>query len=253
VAGNRSTETFRRATSAPHTSPTEGQLLGGFSSSGGSLVYSLVQGKAKSSTCSARQVRCTVSYSGGGVWQVVDGRPLRVQGAVGSFLTATAAGKLAEVLPIDDAHAGHVIQVRILQSGALLSTIDVKAPILAVALSGNLLAVITGVESRGPQSLTRIGAASPALIEWYSVAGGKALGKHALPKDSGTELAASGTSLIFRVGHQLRLLDTKSGIVTRLARGKFDPYSVSIAGSRLLWAEPTTTGSAIKTLALSPE
>jgi hypothetical protein len=236
VAGSRTVRVLAHVTSGAIGDST-GVELGGIAGGGTTLLFSVVDSAIDDpSTCDAQGYRCTIVYRGGGVWRLAGDRKIRVPETPGAFLLAVSGGRVALVLPGTSRSPGRTVQVRELVSGRLVGESEAAAGVRAIGISPSLVAVLVG-NAKGPKR-----------IEWHGPAAATALGTLALPPQAGDDLSVSGRRILFRVGRQLRLLDTRTRTSRTVAVGQRTPFSPSIEGDRVLWAENTHTGSVLRTV-----
>jgi hypothetical protein len=236
AAGGRGVRGLAYVMSGPASDAT-GDVRGGVASDGKqTLVFSLLVAAVDDpTTCDPEGYDCTIVYRGGGVWRVVRGRKVRVPNTPGSFLLAASGSRIALVVPGDSRHPGRSVQVRRVADGGLVAALSASAPVRAIGLSSSVVAVLVAGDAKGPKR-----------IEWYEPDTGASLGALDLPSQAGSDLSLSGRRILFRVGRQLRLLDTRTGRTRTVAAPQRTPFSPSLEGKRLLWAENAARGSVVR-------
>jgi hypothetical protein len=163
----------------------------------------------------------------GGVERVVGTSAPHVRGVRPPAAIAVSGNRLA-VIPRGDIgdlpdQATATVEVRTVASGALLRRIRLDGEGIALALSGDTLAVLVG----GANGLT---------LASYSVASGRLVQSVETPGSTAPELSASSAGIVSRVDRSIRLLQ-RSGAQRELAVAAATPIGLSIEGSRVVWAE----------------
>ncbi len=83
------------------------------------------------------------------------------------------------------------------------------------------------------------------FIERYSYEG-RSLASTRVPAATLPQLSATEERIVFSVGKDVRVLDVRSGAVTRLATAGAIPIGLSIEGRRVAWAENVTIGGKLR-------
>jgi len=96
---------------------------------------------------------------------------------------------------------------------------------IAIALSPRVLAVLT--TQAGPRD----------RISWFSATDGTKLGNALVSALAAPQLTASNRAIVYRVGHVLRSVSTRNGRIVKLVKTGQNWVGLSLAHSRLIWAE----------------
>jgi hypothetical protein len=239
----------RRFQQVAHTTNGVGLWLGGLAGSDGTLVYSVAQVQYKDqvaclSTPSAPGA-CDFEVSGGGIYRVVGRKqPVLVHGAPPAIEVAASGNDVAYVAAGGANAAGQPlpspdvpVEVRDVQTGALLASITPTGTPLAIGLKGNVLALL----SRSGKGLS---------LDWYDVRTGDSSGSVTPPTQTAPELSVGESAIVFRVGRSIRAADIGTGQIRTLATASSTPIGLSVAGNRVAWAENVGGRGRIRALTL---
>ena len=152
-------------------------------------------------------------------------------GAGPALLLAAAAGRIAyvpatTVKGISPAtSANNVLQIVNATTGAVVGQAPVHGFPIAIALSSQVLAVLT---TQGT---------SHDRISWFSAADGKKLGNLVISGSAAPQLAANDRLIVYRSGLWLRGISTRTGHPGKLVKTGVNYVGLTLAKGRLLWAE----------------
>jgi TolB protein len=110
------------------------------------------------------------------------------------------------------------------RTGRLVATASATGRVVAVALSGSMLALLVD-DSSGQR------------IEMIDPRSGASRGHIAVPPGAAPELSAAGTSVVYHVGKTVFLVDGARRRTRQLAVAASAPIGLSIEGRRVAWAE----------------
>jgi hypothetical protein len=239
----------RRFQQVAHATNGAGLWLGGLAGGDGTLVYSVAQVQYKDqvaclSTPNAPGA-CDFEVSGGGIYRVVGRRqPVLVHGAPPAIEVAASGTDVAYIAASGANAAGQPlsspdvpVEVRDARTGTLVASVTPPGTPLAIALSGNVLALL----SRSPGGLE---------LNWYDVRTGDSSGSATPPAQTAPELSVGATAIVFRVGRSIRAADIGTGLVHTLATASSTPIGLSAAGNRVAWAENIGGRGRIRALTL---
>jgi hypothetical protein len=249
--GNDTTE--RRFKEVAHTKRGPGFWLGGIAGNtvrtGGQAVSSLVYGITAVEYVD--EIACLSGGScqmklaaGGGVYQVV-GRPpatlipntraaveVSVSGSTVAYVPAAAVGP--QGTPI--AAADQPVEIVDVGTGVSIAHVTTLGIPLAISLTPHVLATL----ERTPTGLK---------LAWYSATKtGTAIGSVDVPPATAPEVSANDQIAVFRVGRFLHVLTFATGHSRTVAETVGRPIGVSLAGSRLAWAENVNGRGRIRAL-----
>jgi hypothetical protein len=231
--------TERRFQQVAHGAHGAGLWLTGVAGSGDTLVYSVVQVAYKD------QVDCLttpkapgacdleVVAGGGGIFRVVGRKlPVRINGARPSVAVAVSGGNVAFVPAAGSSTADGEpfaspnvpIEVRDAKSGALVASVSPDGVPDAIALSSTTLAVLGRV-------------ADKLVLTWYALPDGSPAGSLTVPAATAPTLSAGDGLIVFRVKRSIRMVDLKTKEVRKVATASATPIGLSVAGTRVAWAE----------------
>jgi hypothetical protein len=245
--------TERRFQQVAHGTHGPGLWLTGVAGSGGTLVYAVTQVAYKN------QVDCLTSPKtpgacdlvvvggGGGVYRVVGRKlPQPIKGVPASVEVAASGNEIAYVpaggSSTTDGHpfasANVSIEVRTTDMGTFVASVSTDGTPEAIALSSSTLAL-----------LARVG--DKVELSWYALPDGSLLGNVTVPAKTAPELSAGESSIVFRVGRSIRVVDVKTQKVRTVATATSTPIGLSIAGSRIAWAENVAGRGRIRAITLA--
>jgi hypothetical protein len=227
----------RRFQQVAHASNGAGLWLGGVAGGAGTLVYSVAQVQYKDqvaclSTPNAPGA-CDFEVSGGGIYRVVGRKqPALVHGAPPAVEVAASGNDVAYVAASDANAAGQPlpspdvpVEVRDVRTGALVASITPPGTPLAIAIAGNVLALLTRTPAEG------------SSISWYDVRTGDSSGSVVAPDQTAPALSVGDKAIVFRVGRSIRVADLSTGKMQTVAKAASTPIGLSVAGTRVAWAE----------------
>jgi hypothetical protein len=189
---------------------------------------------------------CDFEVSGGGIYRVVGRKqPALVHGAPPAVEVAASGNDIAYVTANGANAAGRPlaspdvpVEVRDVRTGALVTTITPRGTPIAIALSGNVLALLT----RTPAGLS---------LEWYDVRTGDSSGSAVAPAQTAPALSVGDKTIVFRVGRSIRAANLGTGKVHTVAKALSTPIGLSVAGSRVAWAENVDGHGRIRAVTLT--
>lgn len=117
--------------------------------------------------------------------------------------------------------------------GTLLASFKTQRRPRAIALSGSLIAVLTGRQ-----------------IELFTVPLGASRGVVPVPWSTAPMLAASDPWVVFAVGRAVHGIDVRTQESRLLARASKRPFRLSVSARRVAWAENLSDGGRIRTFVL---
>jgi hypothetical protein len=242
----------RRFQEVAHANRGAGQWLSGIAGSGTTLVYAVAEVQYEDQVACLSTPKapgaCALEISGGGIFRIV-GRnaPLRVRGASAAVAVAAAGDDVAYVPAAAAAAAdGHPlpsadapVDVRNAATGELVTSVVPGAQPIAIGLSSTVLALL----SRSGDRL---------MLDWYDVPAGRPAGSLLLPKRAEPAIAVGDRTIVFRVGRSIRTVDVRTKQVDKIATAAATPIGLSIAGSRVAWAENVGERGRIRAVTLAP-
>lgn len=230
-----------------HDSDGTGLWLGGVAGAGTTLAYSVADVEYVDKLGCLSGGSCKRRIAGGGIHVVVNGQQRLLPGSRPALELAVSAGRIAYVQATSPDPAGPAgpplpgsrppVRVVSATTGATVSSVQPLGVPLAIALSPNVLAIL----SRSQDS---------EAVSWYDTASGTKLGSVAVSTKAAPELAASDGVLVYRVGRVLRAISVRTGRIRMLARAAVAPLGFTLAGSRLTWAENGDGTSRIRAVSL---
>jgi hypothetical protein len=214
-----------------HASDGTGQWLEGVAGAGKTLAYSWDDVEYVNPSKCLSGHPCRQKIADGGIRIVTRTSDTPLPGVGPALQLATSAGRIAYV-PATSARTGRpsatgtsVLQIVDATSGDSVAQASVHGFPLAIALSPNVLAVLTSMS--GPHD----------RISWFSATDGTKLGSVLVSSLAASQLAASDQLIVYRAGLQLEGISTNTGRIRKLAKTGVDYVGLSLAHDRLLWAE----------------
>jgi len=133
-------------------------------------------------------------------------------------LVSAVDGKATVIAPIRRSP----VAIRDARTGRLIKRFAIHGYARAIALGLNYIALLVDH--------------NPGLrVELYNLSGSF---RSAVAVPSRVDsLSAAGRSVVFAVGHAIRRLDARTGVVSTLATGRRTPVGLTIEGRRVVWAE----------------
>ncbi len=226
-----------------HASDGTGQWLAGVAGAGKTLAYSWDDVEYVNPSKCLSGHPCKQKIADGGIRIVTRTTDAPLPGARPALQLAAAAGRIAYV-PATTAKgrpstsANNILQVVDATSGATVAQASVHGFPLAIALSSNVLAVLTTLT--GPHD----------RISWFSATDGTKLGSVLVSPQAAPQLAASDRVIVYRVGRLLRDVSTHTGHLRKLVQTGLNYVGLSLARGRLLWAENHNHTGRLRALAL---
>ena len=227
-----------------HASDGTGDWLGGVAGAGRTLAYSWDDVEYVNPSKCLSGHPCKQKVADGGIRIVTRTGDTPLPGAGPALQLAAAGGRIAYV-PATTARDGrlttsanNVLQVVNATSGASVAQASVHGFPLAMALSPNVLAVLTTLG--GPHD----------RISWFSATGGTKLGSVLVAGLAAPQLAVSDRLIVFRVGRVLRDVSTHTGRIGKLVQTGQNYIGLSLAQGRLLWAENHNHAGRLRALAV---
>lgn len=228
----------RRLQQLAHTAKGAGLWLGGIVGSGNTLAYAVTSVDYQDEAgCLAGTDTCAMKISSGGVYRFDGWHPKLVynRGAV----ALAASNDTIAIVPTDSvtkagkpvAGADLPIIVVDAKTGSQISSFSPQGTPVAIALSEHVLATI---------ERTPIG----TRIAWYNPLTGAAIGSAPVATVTAPELAINDKYIVFHIGRSIRSIDIATGRIRQIARASSMPIGLSLAGTRLAWAEDLKNGGA---------
>lgn len=242
----------RRFQEVAHASHGAGLWLGGVAGNGGTLVYAVAQVAYKDQVACLSTPKepgaCELKVTGGGIYRIVGRKaPLQIRGAPPAVVVAASGSDVAYVPASGAATAdGHPlasptvpVEVRNIVTGSLVTSVSPESTPVAIGLSAKVLAVLGRSAGR-------------LVLDWYDVSTAKPLGTLRLPPRAAPALSVSDSTIVFRVGPSIRAVAVHGKRVRAVAKATGTPIGVSIAGSRIAWAENVAGRGRIRAVTLAP-
>jgi hypothetical protein len=242
----------RRFQQVAHARHGSGLWLGGVAGGDGSLLYSVVQvqylDQVACLTTPSKRGACDLKVTGGGVYRILGRKlPTRVKGASPAVLLAVAHGRVAYVPAAGAALAdGHPyaspdlpVEIRDVASGARIASVAPNGTPIAIGLSSTVLAIL-GRTANG------------LVLSWYSAQNGNLIDFVTVPKTTAPVVAAGTTAIVYRVGLSLRSVDVRTHHVRVITKAAATPVGLSLAGTRLAWAEDVDGHGRIRAVTVKP-
>jgi hypothetical protein len=214
-----------------HASDGTGQWLEGVAGAGKTLAYSWDDVEYVNPSKCLSGHPCKQKIADGGIRIVTRTSDTPLPGVGPALQIATSAGRIAYV-PATSATTGRpsttatsVLQIVDATTGDPVAQATVHGFPVAIALSPNVLAVITSLS--GPHD----------RISWFSATDGTKLGSVIVSPLSAPQLTASDRLIVYRSGLQLEGISTSTGRIRKLVKTGLNYVGLSLAQGRLLWAE----------------
>ena len=234
----------RRLQHYAHASDGTGDWLGGVAGSGKTLAYSWDDVEYVNPAGCISGGNCKQRIADGGIRIVTRTTDAPLLGVEPALQLAAAAGRIAFV-PATIVHGGRPsaatnqsLPIVDATTGNVLGQPKVHGIPLAIALSTHVFAVLTTLG--GPRD----------RISWFSASNGKKLGSVLVAAGAAPQLAASDKLIVYRVGRVLHDVSTRSGRRAKLVPTALSSLGLSLAGSRLLWAENHNHAGRLRALAV---
>jgi hypothetical protein len=212
-----SAKTGHRLVSAAHTDGAGGSYVTGLAGDalGFSYGISTVTGSDEN-----------LQISGGGIWNVVAGRPRRVPDTAAAFVFARGAGRILTA-PAETSQASgwtpfpsQTFEVRNAATGTIISTFT-PGKVDVAALAGTIAVVLRAGQ-----------------IHRYDAETGQLIGSTNAPAGTAADLDADGSHVVFRTRNAIDMIDATTGRISTVARtGKWTPSAVAIRARTIVWAE----------------
>jgi hypothetical protein len=234
----------KRVDRLAHASDGTGHWLGGVTGSGRTLAYSWVDVEYIDKLACLSGGSCAQKIADGGIQLVSSTGTTALPGGDPALAVAAAAGRIAYIPATTvgksgqpATSAGTSIEVVDALSGDGVSHVTPRGVPLAIALSPNVLAVLT---QAGDQD----------RISWYDPIEGTKLGSVAVSAQAAPQLAADDDLIVYRVGRFLRSVSTDTGRVRMIVKTAADALGPSLERGELVWAENTSDASRLRALAV---
>ncbi len=244
IMSARFNEPERHVDRLTHADDGTGDWLGSVAGSGTTLAYSFVDVEYVDAISCLSGGSCKRQISGGGINVVTDIGAQPLPNAAPALQLATAAGRIAYVpaswiRKSGKPSAGSSANVQVVDAtdGSPVSSVQPRGVPLAIALSPNVLTVLTRDGHRD-------------WISWYDATAGTTLGSIRVSSRSAQQLAASDRLAVYQVGTTLQGLWFGPGRVRKLATISGTPVGLSLDNSRLAWAQNSSSSGKIRTLAV---
>ena len=242
----------RRFQQVAHAAHGSGLWLTGVAGSGTTLVYSVARVSYKDQleclTTPKAPGACALEVTGGGIYRVVGRKlPTPIGDARAATAVAVSGDDVAYVRAVGSSTTdGHPlaspnvpVEVRDVDSGALVASVSPEGTPVAIGLSGTTLAVLGRAAGR-------------LVLSWTSLSAGKPLDSITVPPRTAPIVSVGNSSIVFRVGRSIRVVDVKTKHVRTVAKAAATPIGLSIAGSRIAWAENSGGRGRIRAITLAP-
>lgn len=214
-----------------HASDGTGQWLEGVAGAGKTLAYSWDDVEYVNPSKCLSGHPCKQKIADGGIRIVTRTSDTPLPGVGPALQIAASSGRIAYV-PATSATTGRpsttatsVLQIVDATTGDQVAQATVHGFPVAIALSPNVLAVITSMS--GPHD----------RISWFSATDGTKLGSVIVSPLSAPQLATSDRLIVYRSGLQLEGISTSTGRIRKLVKTGLNYVGLSLAHGRLLWAE----------------
>lgn len=254
-AGAGSDTRERRFQEVTHTKRGPGLWLGGIAGNSvrsdgqtvGSLVYGVTQVSYVDEIACLSGGSCEMRIDGGGVYRVV-GRPpatlipntrppvaVAVSGPTLAYVPAEAAGPAGVPVAIAD----QPIEILDAVTGVSIAHVMPSGTPVAISLAPHVLATLERTTTGGLK------------LAWYSATTGTPIGAVDVPPATALDVSANDQVAVFRTGRFLHVLTFATGHSRTVAETVGAPIGVSLAGSRLAWAENVKGHGRIRALYLN--
>lgn len=226
----------RRFQEVAHGNRGAGLWLGGLAGDDDTLVFAVADVAFKDEVACLSTPKaphaCDMQTRGGGVYRVVGRKPpALVKGTTAAVEVACAGTRVAYVRAASTASSSGQplpspslpVEIRDAATGALVTSIAPGGTPVAIALSGDVLALLER-------------AANGMTLAWYDAASGDVLGSVPVPAGT-TGLAAGRRVVAFRVGRSIHALVTSAKHARVVAKAAGVPIGLTVDGLRIAWAE----------------
>ena len=225
-----------------------GEWLGGVAGAGRTLAYSWVDVEYVDPVACLSNGSCKEKIADGGIRIVTrQGTKYTYQslpGAKPALQLAAAAGRIAYIPALTvksgrpSANTNSPIYIADAETGDAVGQGFVRGIPIAISLSSHVLAVLT--TQAGPRD----------RISWFSATDGTKLGSALISARAAPQLAAGNRVIVYRVGRLLRDVSTRNGRIGKLVKTGQSWVGLSLAHSRLLWAENHGDSGRLRALAI---
>ena len=243
----------RRFQQLAHAARGTGLWLTGVAGSGSTLVYSIAQVAYKDQldclTTPKAPGACELEITGGGIYRVVGRKlPVAIKGARKPAAALAVSGEYVAFVPAvgtspADGHPlaapNAAVEVRDVETGAQVASVSQEGTPVAIGLSSTTLAI-----------LGRVG--GQLVLSWTSPTAGTPLETMKLPPGAAPLVSVGSGAIVFRVGRSIRVVDVTTKRVRTIATAASTPVGLSIAGSRIAWAENSGGRGRIRAITLAP-
>lgn len=227
-----------------HTSDGTGLWLGGIAGGGTILAYSVADVEYVNKLgCLSGSSPCKRKIAGGAIHLVTEGEQQILPGSRPALELAAAKGRIAYVQAAAAPSGPPVASARLplevvsATDGTPVCSVQPQGVPLALALSPDVLAVLTRSGKRD-------------RVSWYDAESGTPLGTAAVSHNAAPELAANNRLVVYRVGRTLHGISLRTGRIRTLTHTAVTPTGLSLAGSRLAWAENRGPTGRVRTLSV---
>jgi hypothetical protein len=233
----------RKLKQLAHASDGTGDWLGGVAGAGRTLAYSWDDVEYVNPSDCLSGGSCKQKLADGGIRIVTRTGDTPLSDSGPALQLAAAAGRIAYI-PATIVKAGRPsantnspLPILDTTTGSVVAQAFVRGIPIAIALSPRVLAVLT---TSGPHD----------RISWFSATDGTRLGNALVSSLAAPQLAASDRLIVYRVGRFLRDVSTQTGRTGKLVKTGLSEVGLSLAGSRLIWAENHNGHGRLRTLAV---
>ena len=213
-----------------HASDGTGLWLEGVTGAGRTLAYSWDDVEYVDPDACLSGGSCKQKIADGGIRLITRTDVSSLPGAEPALQLDAAAGRIAYV-PATVVKSGrptvsldNTLRIVDATTGAVLGQPFVKGIPIAIALSSQVLAVLT---ASGPHD----------RISWFSATDGTKLGSALISATAAPQLAASNHLIVYRVGRLLHGISPRTGRSVKLVQTALTSLGLSLARGRLIWAE----------------
>ncbi|HEY1564905.1 MAG TPA: hypothetical protein VGF72_09505 [Gaiellaceae bacterium] len=228
-----------------HASDGTGKWLGGVAGSGTTLAYSWVDDEYVDKLACLSGGSCRQKVADGGIRLVTPTGDQALPKAEPALQLAASNGRIAYIPATavkngrPAASAGSLLYVADATTGVLQSHAYVRGVPLAIALTPELLVVLT---RNGPHD----------RVLWFDTTQGTAakLGSAVVSRYAAPQIAATDQLIVYRVGSALRSVSTANGQLQLLANTDPAAVGLSLGKGQLVWAENDGDSGRLRALAL---
>lgn len=241
----------RRFQEIAHASHGAGLWLGGLSGNRTTLLYGVADVAYKDQVACLTTPKapgaCALEVVRGGVYRIVGRKmPERVPGTGPAVAVAASDDAVAYVpaagASTTDGHplasANEPVEVRNVRTGAVEARVTPSGTPVAIGLSGKTLALVGRSAGR-------------LVLTWHDISSGRLLGSIELPAGAAPQVSVGNRDIVFHVRRSIRAVDIATKHVRAVAKAASAPVGLSVAGSRVAWAENVHGRGRIRAITLT--